>query len=99
MNKKWNPNLAVAKMDPENDHFSSFWQCAWREKCIFTPFFLNLLSKGFTVTIFHIIFDSLLFIIHENEPKMGLKMSQKWLKNGYREQPYCLMEQRHVDLA
>ena len=33
MNEKWNPNLAVAKMDPENDHFSSFWQCAWREKC------------------------------------------------------------------
>ena len=42
MNKKWNPNLAVAKMDSEKDHFSSFWQCAWREKCIFTPFsFLN----------------------------------------------------------
>jgi hypothetical protein len=28
MIKKWNPNLAVAKMDPENDHFSFFWQCA-----------------------------------------------------------------------
>ena len=60
------PNLAVAKMDPENDNYSSFWQCAWREKCIFTPFFLNLRSRGFTVTIFHIIFhiifDSLLFV-------------------------------------
>ena len=39
MNKKWNPNLAFAKMDSENDHYSSFWQCAWREKCIFAPFF------------------------------------------------------------
>jgi hypothetical protein len=28
MNSKWNPNLAFAKMDPKNDHFSSFWQCA-----------------------------------------------------------------------
>ena len=26
--------------------------------------------------------------LHENEPKMSLKMSQKWPKNGYREQPY-----------
>ena len=28
MKVKWNPNLAFAKMDPKNDHFSSFWQCA-----------------------------------------------------------------------
>src|ERR1700679_2121103 len=73
MNKKWNPNLAFAKMDPENDHFSSFWQCAWREKCIFTPFFQVFLSRVFTVTIFHIIFHiifrSLLFVSLPNTQK------------------------------
>ena len=39
MNIKWNPNLAFAKRELKNDHFSSFWPCAWREECIFAPFF------------------------------------------------------------
>jgi hypothetical protein len=56
---KWNPNLAFEKRELKNDHFSSFWPCAWREKCIFAPFFLNFLSRVFMVTIFHIIFHSI----------------------------------------
>ena len=36
--KKCNPNLAFAKMDLKNEHFSSFWQCAWSEKCILLHF-------------------------------------------------------------
>ena len=38
MNIKWNPNLAFAKMELKNDHFSSFWPCAWQEECIFGSF-------------------------------------------------------------
>jgi hypothetical protein len=47
----------------------------------------------FTVANFYIIFNSIFWIILtkivENELKMKSKMSQKWPKNGYREQPYC----------
>jgi hypothetical protein len=50
MYEKWNPNLAFAKSDPKNGHFSPFWQCAWREKCIFASFFLISLPRVFTVT-------------------------------------------------
>ena len=90
MNVKWNPTLAFAKRGPKNDHFSSFWQCAWWEKCIFTSFFLFSLPRMFIVTIFHtifhFIFSSLLCFClpntwkwakneFENEPKM----SQEWL--------------------
>ena len=76
-------------------HFHLFWQCAWREKCIFASFFYNFRSGGFTVTIFTSFFipffvSFCLFLcqIHKNEPKMpkmSLKMSWKWPKNGYRE--------------
>jgi hypothetical protein len=59
MYEKWNPNLAFAKSDPKNGHFSPFWQCAWREKCIFASFFLISLPRVFTVTIFYIIFNPL----------------------------------------
>ena len=38
-NPKWNPNLNFTKSELKNDHFSSFWHCAWQEKCIFPPFF------------------------------------------------------------
>ena len=38
MNVKWNPNVTFAKMDSKNYHFHLFWQCAWREKCIFASF-------------------------------------------------------------
>ena len=73
MNKKWNPNLAVAKMDLENDHFGS----VPGEKNAFSHHFF---SRVFMVTIFQIIFIPFcLFLcqIHENEPKMSLK----WAKN------------------
>ena len=60
-------------------------------KCIFATFLLFLLSRVFTVAIFHIIFYFMFQIIltqtHENEPKLKLKMSQKWLKDVYCEQP------------
>lgn len=26
---KWDPTLAFAKREPKNDHFCSFWHCAW----------------------------------------------------------------------
>ena len=45
--KKWNPNLAFAKSDPKNGHFSLLWQCAWQEKCIFASFFLISLPRVF----------------------------------------------------
>ena len=38
INTKWNPNFTFAKIDLKNDHFSSFWQCAWRENSIFLKF-------------------------------------------------------------
>ena len=89
MDEKWNPNLAFAKSDPKNGHFSLFWQCAWQEKCIFASFFLILLPRVFMVTIFHIIFhplfNSLLFPLPntqkwpENEFENELKMAQEWL--------------------
>jgi hypothetical protein len=79
MYEKWNPNLAFAKSDPKNGHFSPFWQCAWREKCIFASFFLISLPRVFTVTIFLIPFliPFCLFPcqIHKNDPKMSLKMN------------------------
>ena len=65
-------------------------------KYILFSFSLLLCFRVFMVTHFHLIFY---FIFHfifclftakliENELKMGLKMSWKWLKNGYHGQPY-----------
>ena len=89
--EKWNPNLACTKSEPKNDHFSPFWHCAWREKCIFASFFQVFLSGAFTVNIFHMPFlvPFCLFLcqIHKNDSKMRLKMTRKWPKNGYCEQP------------
>ena len=67
---------------------SSFWQCAWREKCILAPFFKISLpgARGFTVTIFHIIFhfifSAILFVPLPN----SWKWVKEWPKNGNREQ-------------
>ena len=47
MDEKWNLNLSFAKIDPKNEHFSSFWQCAWQIKCIFATFLKNFPSRGF----------------------------------------------------
>jgi hypothetical protein len=70
---KWKPNLTFAKRELKNDHFLSFWPCAWREKCILAPFFLNSVSTVFMVIIFHIIFHSifspLLFVPMPNRQK------------------------------
>ena len=83
MNIKWNPNLAFAKMELKNDHFPSFWPCAWREECIFGSFFWNSLSRVFTVTIFHTIFGSIfspfLFVPLPNR--------RKWAKNEIENEP------------
>ena len=40
--------------------------------------------------LFHFLFHFLIIFLpnSENDPKMRLKMSQKWPKNGYCEQPY-----------
>jgi hypothetical protein len=62
-------------------------------KCILFSFLWILRFRVFTVANFYIIFNSIFRIILtkivENELKMKSKMSQKWPKNGYREQPYC----------
>ena len=64
MYEKWNPNLAFAKSDPKNGHFSPFWQCAWQEKCIFASFFLILLPRVFTVAIFGSFLTHFCIIFH-----------------------------------
>ena len=81
---KWNPNLAFPKSECKMIMFSHFWQCAWWEKCIFALFFLILLPRVFTVTIFHVIF-SFPFVCSFAK---YMTMSWKWPKNGYCEQPY-----------
>ena len=52
-------------------------------------------SRVFTVTIFHIIFDSLLFVSLPNTwnwaKKWVWKWAKKWPKNGYREQPTLII--------
>ena len=85
---KWNPTLAFAKREPKNDHFCSFWHCAWWEKCIFAPFFYDSIPRVFTVTIFHVIFHSifcsLLFVPLPNR--------QKWAKNEFENEPKMAQE-------
>ena len=88
MNVKWNPNLAFAKMDSKNYHFHLFWQCAWREKCIFASFFYNFHSGGFTVTIFHIIFHPIFcFLLFVSLPN-----TQKWAENEFQNEPKMAQE-------
>ena len=76
---KWNPNLAFTKSELKYDHFSSFWHCAWREKCIFPPFFLSFPFQGVHGKHFYIIlysiFSSFLFV--------PLPNTQKWPKNEF----------------
>ena len=88
MNVKWNPTLTFAKRRLKNDHFSSFWQCAWWAKCIFASFFLISLPRVFTVTIFHIIFHFIfgsLLCFH-------LPNTQKWAKNEFENEPKMSQE-------
>ena len=66
-------------MDSKNYHFHLFWQCAWREKCIFASFFYNFRSGSFTVIIFHIIFHSIFhFLLFVSLPN-----TQKWAENEF----------------
>ena len=61
-----------------SDGLKRLGQAAW-------DFFVSTDDKSFGANIWNLF----LCQIDKNEPKMGLKMSRKWAKNGYREQPYC----------
>ena len=84
MNKKWNPNLAVAKMDPENDHFSTFWQCCLEGKMHFYSIFLSFPFQGHGVHgnhfSHHFWFPFVCF--SAKYMKMSQKWVWKWAKNG-----------------
>ena len=67
-------------MDPENGHFSSFWQCAWGEKCIF----LSFPFQGANGNHFSHHFHSLLFV--------SLPNTQKWAENEFENEPKMAQE-------